>query len=460
MSATRIHDLVGIGIGPFNLGLACLAEPLDLDAVFLDQADGFRWHHGMMLEGSTIQVPFLADLVSMADPTSPFSFLNYLKQRGRLYPFYIRESFYPLRAEYDAYCRWAAEQLTALRWGRRVTEVSYEASEDCFVVRAALADGTLEELRARHVVLGIGTEPKVPAALADVADRVVHSADYLHRRDELASSPSIAIVGSGQSAAEIYRDLLEEVDVHEYRLDWITRSPRFFPMEYTKLTLEMTSPEYTEHFHGLPLALRDRLGREQRGLYKGISGELIDDIYDTLYRKSAARPVPTTLLTDTELVAASWNPDASEFVLRLRHNQLGEEYDRRVASVVLATGYAPRVPAFLDPLGELVARDDLGRLDVALDYSIDGGRRRLFVQNGEEHTHGLTAPDLGFGAWRNANILAAITGGEPYAIERRIAFQEFGVPGDAAVPGDAVASSSVPAVPSVPAAAAEAVAAR
>ena len=62
----------------------------------------------MMIEGATIQVPFLADLVTMADPTSRFSFLNYLKERERLYPFYIRESFYPLRAEYDAYCRWAS----------------------------------------------------------------------------------------------------------------------------------------------------------------------------------------------------------------------------------------------------------------------------------------------------------------------------------------------------------------
>lgn len=68
----RVHDLMGIGIGPFNLGLACLAEPLDLDAVFLDARDGFAWHHGLMLEESTIQVPFLADLVTLADPTSPY----------------------------------------------------------------------------------------------------------------------------------------------------------------------------------------------------------------------------------------------------------------------------------------------------------------------------------------------------------------------------------------------------
>src|SRR5699024_4988236 len=77
---TEIHDLLAVGIGPFGLGLAALSEPLaDVDAVFLDQRPEFRWHPGMMIEGSTIQVPFLADLVTMADPTSPYSFLNFLK---------------------------------------------------------------------------------------------------------------------------------------------------------------------------------------------------------------------------------------------------------------------------------------------------------------------------------------------------------------------------------------------
>ena len=65
----------------------------------------------------------------------------------------------------------------------------------------------------------------------------------------------------------------------------------------------------------------------------------------------------------------------------------------------------------------------------------------MFVENAEEHTHGLTVPDLGFGAWRNSSILASITGREIYPLERRIAFQEFGVPADVPVdvPADVVA---------------------
>lgn len=427
----HVHDLVGIGIGPFNLGLACLAEPTGLDAVFLDRASAFRWHHGMMIEGATIQVPFLADLVTMADPTSRLSFLNWLKQTGRLYPFYIRENVYPLRTEYDAYCRWASEQLDTLRWSRDVTSV--ERDGDVFTVRATCVDSGAEEVvRARHVVVGVGTRPFVPPALDDLAGPVVHSADYLTHRDLLRDTGAVTVVGSGQSAAEIYLDLLEGTRAGGYRVDWVTRSPRFFPMEYTKLTLEMTSPEYTDHFHGLPEELRGRLSREQRHLYKGISGDLIDRIYDTLYRLSATGPVDTTLLTDTELTAAAW--DGERYGLTLRHAQLAREYVRETGALVLATGYAARPPRFLDPIADDLARDGSGRLVVARDYSVDGERRRVFVQNGEEHTHGLTAPDLGFGAWRNSSILASILGEEPYPIERRIAFQEFGVPAGARLP--------------------------
>ncbi|MBW8703235.1 L-lysine N6-monooxygenase [Streptomyces sp. MBT84] len=92
----RTYDFVGIGLGPFNLGLACLTEPIaGLDGVFLESKPTFEWHSGMFLDGAHLQTPFMSDLVTLADPTSPYSFLNYLKEQGRLYAFYIRENFYP-----------------------------------------------------------------------------------------------------------------------------------------------------------------------------------------------------------------------------------------------------------------------------------------------------------------------------------------------------------------------------
>ncbi|MGO4749429.1 SidA/IucD/PvdA family monooxygenase, partial [Streptomyces sp. 2MCAF27] len=120
--AADSYDFIAIGLGPFNLGLAALTDPIDeLNGLFLERKPDFDWHSGMFLEGSTLQTPFMSDLVTLADPTSPYSFLNYLKENGRLYSFYIRESFYPLREEFNDYCRWVAARLDSVRFGQEVT---------------------------------------------------------------------------------------------------------------------------------------------------------------------------------------------------------------------------------------------------------------------------------------------------------------------------------------------------
>ena len=75
-------DFIGIGLGPFNLSLASLLQDkTNLKYRFFEQKAQFDWHAGMQLPDTVLQVPFMADLVSMVDPTSPYSFLNYLKYR-------------------------------------------------------------------------------------------------------------------------------------------------------------------------------------------------------------------------------------------------------------------------------------------------------------------------------------------------------------------------------------------
>lgn len=219
---TETYDFIGIGLGPFNLGLACLAEPIGhLDGLFLESKPDFEWHSGMFLEGAHLQTPFMSDLVTMADPTSPYSFLNYLKEKGRLYSFYIRENFYPLRTEYNDYCRWAAAKLTSVRWSTTVASVTFDETDQVYVVSTAVG----ETFRARRIVLGTGTPPYVPETCQDLGGDLIHNSRYLPNKEELQRKKSITLVGSGQSAAEIYYDLLSEIDVHGYKLNWVTRSP-------------------------------------------------------------------------------------------------------------------------------------------------------------------------------------------------------------------------------------------
>ncbi|MFJ8308357.1 MULTISPECIES: lysine N(6)-hydroxylase/L-ornithine N(5)-oxygenase family protein [unclassified Streptomyces] len=421
---SEAYDFVGIGLGPFNLGLACLTEPIEeLTGLFLETKPDFEWHSGMFLEGAHLQTPFLSDLVTLADPTSPYSFLNYLKESGRLYSFYIRENFYPLRTEYNDYCRWAAGKLSSVRFNQTVSSVTYEERDELYVVRTVAGD----VFRARRLVLGTGTPPHIPEPCRGLGGDLLHNSRYLEHKESLQKKESITLIGSGQSAAEIYYDLLSEIDVHGYRLNWVTRSPRFFPLEYTKLTLEMTSPEYIDYFHALPEATRYRLEATQKGLFKGIDSELIDAIFDLLYQKSLKGPVPTRLLTNSALNAAGYDTTTGTYTLGLRQEEQEKDYALTTEGLVLATGYQYAEPEFLRPVSGRLRRDGRGRFDVARNYSIDTTGRGVFLQNAGVHTHSITSPDLGMGAYRNAYIIGELLGRAYYPVEKSIAFQEFAI---------------------------------
>lgn len=428
-----IHDLVGVGIGPFNLGLAALVEPIaELDAVFLDDNPGFDWHPGLLLEGATLQTPFLADLVTLADPTSHYSFLNYLKQTGRIYAFYIRENFFMLRAEYNQYCRWVCERLDNLVFDTRVTAIRFDESADCYVLYAHRPQaGGDTRYRARRLVLGTGPSRFLPACCEGLGASVIHAADYLDHCDTLARSASITIVGSGQSAAEIFHDRLAHAGPDQ-RLDWFTRSSRFFAMAYDKLTLELTSPEYIDYFHALPEHSRRRLGIEHRPLYKGISQDLSNAIFDRLYEKHVHGTANVGLQANAELRDVRCDSSSGDQVLDFHQAEQGVSFSHHTAAVILATGFVHRVPDYVQPIAGRIRWDAQGRYAVARDYSIDS-ENRVFVQNAELHTHGFTASDLGMACYRNACIIRSVTGVAHYPVEGQIAFQRF----DADQPGRA-----------------------
>ncbi|GHF18613.1 lysine 6-monooxygenase [Amycolatopsis deserti] len=423
---TRV-DLAGVGIGPANLSLAALAHPVaDLTVALYERSPEFRWHPGLLLDGVTLQVPFLADLVSLADPTSELSFLNYLRAKDRLFPFYFAERFHIPRAEYDDYCRWVSRRLDSCRFGTDVTGIEWR--DGLFRLHSAAG-----EISARNVVLGIGTEPRVPEPLRALADDpdvpVIHSAEYLSERERLLSLPAVTVVGSGQSGAEVFLDLLRHRKQPD-GLRWVTRTVSFAPMEYSKLGLEQFTPDYTRFFHRLPEPERDRLLPAQWQLYKGIDAGTIADIHDELYRRTVGGGWPgVTLTPGVEVVSA--RRDGERIALGLRHRQEGSTATWVTDAVVAATGYRERpLDGLLGPLADAVARDGSGRPVVERDYRLRlapeiGGA--IFVQNAERHTHGVGAPDLGLAAWRAASIVNAVCGRTVYRLPSRTAFTRFGL---------------------------------
>ncbi|MFJ2212281.1 lysine N(6)-hydroxylase/L-ornithine N(5)-oxygenase family protein [Streptomyces sp. NPDC101062] len=452
------HDLVGIGIGPFNLALAALADGIPgpvgipgpdgarspLTTAFFDQSPAFHWHPGLLINGATLQVPFLADLVTLADPASPWSFLSYLKARDRLFPFYFAERFHIQRAEYDAYCRWVSEHLPGLHFGHQVDAVRWNGERDLFEVDFTQLDpdGEVEALgRAytRHIALGIGTEPYVPDPLRPLVDAptvpVVHSADYLDQRDRLLAAGHITVIGSGQSGAEVFLDLLRARPAGAERIHWLARTEAFAPMEYSKLGLEQFTPDYTRYFHALPERARDDLLPSQWQLHKGIGPETIAAIHDELYRRTLHGGWPDAVLTPGVQIRTAGRVGTTKLELHLEHRRQATRTRLTTDAVVLATGYRERsLDRLLAGLDPYMCRDGSGRPRIdahhrlVLDPSVSGS---AYVQNAERHTHGVGAPDLGLAAWRGATILnhlmGHLTGTEPYTLPRRTAFTTFGL---------------------------------
>ncbi|WSS19524.1 SidA/IucD/PvdA family monooxygenase [Streptomyces sp. NBC_01190] len=443
------YDLLGIGVGPFNLSLAALADGIEgLTTAFYDQRAAFHWHPGLLIDGATLQVPFLADLVTLVDPASRWSFLNWLKSRERLFPFYFAERFHVHRAEYDAYCRWVAEHLPNTHFRQQVDSVGWNPARARFEIDHTRLDenGEAEALgrtNARHLVIGVGTEPHVPEPLRPLEETptvpVVHSAHYLDNRERLLAADHITVVGSGQSGAEVFLDLLRARPAGRERLTWLARTPAFAPMEYSRLGLEHFTPDYTRYFHGLPEESRDRLLPRQWQLHKGIDHDTITAIHQELYRRTLDGGWPDAVLTPGVTVRTAGRIGTQSIELHLEHADQGTRTRLITSAVVLATGYRERpVDRLLAPLDPYIKKDGSGRPKIDARHRIELDRTvtgRVYVQHADRHTHGVGAPDLGLAAWRSAVVLndltGLLTGAEHYPLPARTAFTTFGLDGAA-----------------------------
>ena len=277
----------------------------------------------------------------------------------------------------------------------------------------------------KHLVVGVGTVPFLPDFVKEIRNpNIFHSSEYLFKKEELLCQKKIMIVGSGQSAAEIFYDLLQTQDGFE-TLDWFTRSG-FYPMDYSRFSLEMTSPDYVDHFYHLSPSKKKEILAGQDMLYKGINLSLIDDINNELCdrsfeeKKGKATLHPNCVLHGVETAM-------SLITCRFHHANQEEDFTSETNCLILATGYKNITPGFLQPVKDLINWNLEGLYEVNRNYSIDN-HNSIFVQNADLHSHGFNSADLGLGPYRNATILNTILNSEYFKMEKNITFQTFGMP--------------------------------
>ena len=437
-------DIIGIGFGPANLSLAIALRDAVGDGPprpslrFIERQAEFGWHRAMMLPGADMQISFVKDLVSLRDPTSPFSFLNYLHVKGRLSTFLNLKTFNPSRVEYNDYLAWAADHFSdVVAYGESVEAVRPETRDGrlaAFVVEARDGTGARRLRRCRHLIVAAGGDPAIPEPFAahTRGGRVIHTAWYLPGIARALGAPRldgpeirVLVVGAGQSAVEIATDLGARYP--RALIDLAIRGPALKPADDSPFVNEIFDPAAVDRIHDAPAPVRaDLIAAHRATNYAVVDADLIQDFYATLYEQEVSGVTRYRLRRNTRVVAleavqevgqeagqkggqgAAHEPGPEGLCATLRDDVAGTEVRQPYAVVICATGYRrPPVPAILDPVRPFMDGAAVDR-HYRLPLVRAEPRVSLHLQGFSEPTHGLTETLLSILPVRAGAIAATI----------------------------------------------------
>jgi L-ornithine N5-oxygenase len=411
----HIHDLIGIGFGPSNIALAIALEEgapqRAADAFFIEKQPGFAWHRHMLLKQSHMQISFLKDLATLRNPTSRFTFVNYLHQKGRLQDFINLKTFFPSRHEFSDYLGWAAAQFEhRCAYGEEVFEVLPErwGSEVALLrVRSRDAHGGVRERVARNLIVSVGGTPRVPDGFKALRGdaRVFHSSTYLESIARFEGAPRVAVVGAGQSAAEIFMDLNDRPGAAQ--VDLVMRARSIHPSDDSPFVNEIFNTGFTDFVFNRSKGDREALLEEfWHTNYAAPDLALIEKIFDVFYQQSVTGEQRHRFLRRHRVEGVEASPKGIELTLR----DLNTEQVRRATydAVVLATGYSRQQhKTLLAPLAPYLEQD----FDVDRQYRLrsrPGFHPAIFLQGACEASHGLSDTLLSVTAVRSDEIRQAL----------------------------------------------------
>lgn len=437
----RVLDVIGVGFGPSNMGVAiALLEHNDavpagqrLSARFVERQERFGWHRGMLLEGATMQVSYLKDLVTLRNPTSGFTFLSYLHDRGRLADFINYGSSFPTRREFHDYLEWAAGRVRETGAARGDVRIDYDA-EVVEVLPVRDGAGPVEvvevivragertaRLRARNVVLACGLTPLVPQGIT-LGGRIWHNRDLLGRTRDLAgSAPArFVVVGAGQSAAETVEHLHREFPTAEVHA--VFSRYGYSPADDSAFANRIFDPSAVDDFYTAPEAVKRMiLGYHANTNYSVVDPDLIGGLFRQHYRERVAGSERLRFRNVSRVADVVDVGDRVELAVESLVD--GSREVISADALVYATGYRTTDPRWLlgGGLAESCLRDAEGRLEVGRDYrlatgALPGGApvtAGIYVQGPTEHTHGISSTLLSNVAVRSGELVGSIAAGTP-----------------------------------------------
>ncbi|KAF9483746.1 hypothetical protein BDN70DRAFT_911055 [Pholiota conissans] len=311
-----IFDLVGLGFGPANIAIAgaltehwqtkdSLKKPMT-NVLFIEKHKHFRWHPGMLLPEAKMQISFMKDLATLRNPQSPYTFLSYLHSQDRLLPFINRGSTIPTRKEYSDYLSWAAQRVQEeginVLYGHEVVCIANSNTKDTVAIHYRnVTTGEEVVVKSRNIIISPGGSPRVPPSISHVAKHpnVIHSSTYCLSIPKILETIAkasqlgtlrIAVIGSGQSAAEVTMDLRNRLNdipcqMGHHQVDMLIRKGSLKPSDDSPFANEIFNPASTDIWFSLSSKrIRDmKLAEYKPTNYGVVNPRTIDALYEIIY---------------------------------------------------------------------------------------------------------------------------------------------------------------------------------
>jgi len=417
LSSKKVKRIIGIGAGPSNLSLAALSKGIpELQVQLLEKSAGPQWHPGMQIPDAELQVSFLKDLVTLVDPTNQYSFLSFLKDKKRIYRALVANRSRTSRMEFERYLEWVSKKLECVDYNVAALNVEFDGKQINIETSA-------ERQSCDGVAIGTGLIPKTPD-IPGMQRLGIHSSKYMTERDKMDfNGKTVAVVGGGQSGAEIVLDLLSTYGP-SVNIQWINKRLIFLPLDDSPFVNEHFFPGYVDFFESLAQPIRGYLSKYFCHASDGISTSTLERLYEKCYDLHAVEEFPNVL--NLHVATRMMNADAMASGIRLQtYNEVTQETDVLLCDhLFFATGYGFQKPSFIESLipGELVIRSDRSIEWEGQDTS------PIHIQNSSVEQFSLAEPNLSLLAWRSARILNSLNGKDHYELEESQAALNFSIP--------------------------------
>ncbi|KAH8678784.1 L-lysine 6-monooxygenase (NADPH-requiring)-domain-containing protein [Tricladium varicosporioides] len=444
-----VLDLLCVGFGPASLAIAIALHdaesnlPLSPNVLFMEKQPQFAWHAGMQLPGAKMQISFLKDLATPRNPQSHFTFINYLHEKNRLNHFINLSTFLPSRLEYEDYLKWCAghfERQGKVAYGMEVQSVSVNSRDSSgkvtsFSVTASDSRGNAITRKARNVVIAVGGRPVIPQNLQGLK-HVAHSSQFastissIQERETMLGREKklkFAVLGSGQSAAEIFNDLSERFPEAQIRL--VIKGKSLRPSDDSPFVNEIFDPDrVTGIFNQSPTSRAAALALDRGTNYGVVRLTLLEHLYEKFYHQRLLNPDESSwrcqIIPNRAVLSASQSPNSSVLMKLGAVEKDGDDVEEEMEAdyVFAATGYIRNAhEGMLGEVRELLPEQS-GKFEVTRDYRVRFGEGKVseeagvWLQGCNEGTHGLSDTLLSILAVRGGELVQSMFGSEPAAV--------------------------------------------